>query len=49
MKSSLIGVYWHYLLWRQKRLIPEAYFDEKKRIKLCLIDEKIITLKEKMK
>ena len=45
MKKLIISLYWRYLEHKKYRLIPAAYFDEKKRIKLCRIDEKIIKLK----
>ena len=47
MKQFLIGLYWKYLEFQRNRLIPDAYFDEKKRVKLCRIDQKIIQLKRK--
>lgn len=45
MKKLIASLYWRYLEHKKYRLIPAAYFDEKKRIKLCRIDEKIIKLK----
>lgn len=49
MKRIFIGLYWNYLRLRQKMLIPAAYFNEKKRIKLCRIDEELIRLKKHIK
>ena len=47
MRQFLINLYWRYLERQQQKLIPDAYFNDKKRIKLCRIDEKLIRLKEK--
>ena len=47
MRQFLINLYWRYLERQQKKLIPDAYFDDKKRIKLCRIDQKMIRLKRR--
>lgn len=47
MRKMINAWKWHILEIRRKRLIPDAYFDERKRIKLCRIDEKLIKLKER--
>lgn len=43
--KKIIEMYWNYLERQRAKLIPDAYFDEEKRIKLCRIDEKLIKLK----
>lgn len=39
---------WERLEKKQRELIPDAYFDESKRIQLCLIDAKIMKIKREV-
>ena len=45
MRKFFFGVLWFILQHKRKRLIPDAYFDENKRLKLCRIDNMLIKLK----
>lgn len=45
MKNLLNDLRWQLLRIRQKMLIPDAYFNESKRKKLCHIDQKLIKIK----
>lgn len=47
MKKLINNLLWYILEKRRNKLIPDAFFDERKRIKLCRIDEWIIKLKER--
>lgn len=47
MRKMINNLMWHILEKRRNKLIPDAFFNERKRIKLCRIDEKIIKLKRK--
>lgn len=47
MQKMINDLMWHILEIRRKMLIPDAFFDEKKRVKLCRIDQRMIELKRK--
>lgn len=47
MKNLIHEIRWKILQYKRNKLLPDAFFDERKRIELCRIDEKLIKIKRK--